>query len=32
VEFIEAGPAGWAKVRHRDGAQGYVKASQIWGL
>lgn len=32
VEFVEAGPVGWAKVRHRDGAQGYVKASQIWGL
>ncbi len=24
--------AGWAKVRHRDGASGFVKVSQIWGL
>lgn len=32
LEFLEPGPAGWAKVRHRDGAQGFVKASQVWGL
>lgn len=32
LEIVETGPAGWAKVRHRDGAQGYVKASQVWGL
>ncbi|HVY06686.1 MAG TPA: SH3 domain-containing protein [Burkholderiales bacterium] len=23
--------SGWVKVRHRDGAIGYVKLSQIWG-
>ncbi|MCX7627442.1 MAG: SH3 domain-containing protein [Methylophilaceae bacterium] len=23
---------GWAKVRHRDGATGFVPASQVWGL
>jgi SH3-like domain-containing protein len=22
---------GWAEVRHRDGATGFVKAQQIWG-
>lgn len=32
LEFLEPGPAGWAKVRHRDGAQGFVKATQVWGL
>lgn len=32
LEFLEAAPAGWARVRHRDGSQGYVKASQVWGL
>lgn len=32
LELVEAGPAGWAKVRHRDGAQGYVKVTLIWGL
>jgi SH3-like domain-containing protein len=32
IELVEAGPAGWAKVRHRDGPQGYVKTSQVWGL
>ena len=23
---------GWAKVRHRDGQNGYVRISQVWGL
>ena len=23
---------GWAKVRHIDGATGYIKVSQLWGL
>ena len=23
---------GWAKVRHRDGQNGYVRANQVWGL
>lgn len=32
VDLVESGPAGWAKVRHRDGQQGFVKASQVWGL
>jgi SH3-like domain-containing protein len=32
LELVEAGPAGWAKVKHRDGQQGYVKVSQVWGL
>lgn len=32
LEFVEPGAAGWAKVRHRDGASGYVRATQVWGL
>lgn len=32
LELLDAGPAGWARVRHRDGQQGYVKALQVWGL
>ena len=32
LELVEPGPLGWAKVRHRDGQSGYVRASQVWGL
>jgi SH3-like domain-containing protein len=32
LELLEPGPIGWAKVRHRDGPQGFVKAAQVWGL
>jgi SH3-like domain-containing protein len=32
LEFVEAGPLGWAKVRHHDGQSGFVRASQVWGL
>ncbi len=32
LELLEPGPDGWAKVRHRDGQQGFVKSSQVWGL
>ncbi len=32
VELLEAGAAGWAKVRHRDGVTGYVRSTQVWGL
>jgi SH3-like domain-containing protein len=32
VEFIEPAAAGWAKVRHRDGALGYIRSTQVWGL
>ncbi len=32
VEFIEAASPGWAKVRHRDGATGYIRSTQVWGL
>jgi SH3-like domain-containing protein len=32
LEFLEPGPPGWAKVRHRDGPSGYVRVNQVWGL
>ena len=32
LDLVEAAPAGWARVKHRDGPQGYIKASQVWGL
>jgi SH3-like domain-containing protein len=32
LELVEPAPVGWARVRHRDGAQGFVKAAQVWGL
>lgn len=36
LDFVEAAPnnvtPGWAKVKHRDGQSGFVKASQVWGL
>lgn len=35
LELIEPGQpaaAGWVQVRHRDGPQGFVKATQVWGL
>jgi len=32
VEFVESASPGWAKVRHRDGATGYIRSTQVWGL
>jgi len=32
LELLEPALAGWAKVRHRDGQQGFVKVVQVWGL
>ncbi|MBS3936037.1 MAG: hypothetical protein KGZ43_07675 [Sulfuritalea sp.] len=32
IELVESAPPGWARVRHRDGQQGYVKVGQVWGL
>lgn len=28
----EPAPAGWTRVKHRDGQSGYVRISQVWGL
>jgi SH3-like domain-containing protein len=32
LELLEAVPGGWAKVSHRDGQSGFLKAPQVWGL
>lgn len=32
LEFVEAVPGGWVKVRHRDGQSGFLKVPQVWGL
>lgn len=32
LELLEAGPQGWVKVKHRDGASGFVRITQVWGL
>ena len=32
LEVVEIGPFGWARVRHADGASGYVRITQIWGI
>jgi SH3-like domain-containing protein len=31
LELVETA-GGWAKVRHNDGATGFVKVSQLWGV
>jgi SH3-like domain-containing protein len=30
-ELVEVAPNGWLRVRHADGATGYVRAAQVWG-
>lgn len=32
LEYLAPASAGWVQVRHRDGMQGYVRATQVWGL
>ena len=32
LEPLEPAQSGWVKVKHRDGAVGYVKVTQVWGL
>ena len=32
VDFIELASPGWVKVRHRDGATGFIRSKQVWGL
>ncbi|HEX4984437.1 MAG TPA: SH3 domain-containing protein [Burkholderiales bacterium] len=31
LDLLDAS-AGWVRVRHRDGATGFIKVSQLWGL
>ncbi|MCX7159236.1 MAG: SH3 domain-containing protein [Proteobacteria bacterium] len=32
LDLVEIGQGGWVRVRHADGATGFVRASVIWGL
>jgi SH3-like domain-containing protein len=32
LDLLETLPTGWAKVKHRDGQSGFIKAAQVWGL
>jgi SH3-like domain-containing protein len=32
LEVLDSSAKTWVKVRHADGAQGYVKATEVWGL
>lgn len=31
LELVEIAPGGWLRVRHADGASGYLRAMQVWG-
>ena len=31
LELVETAPNGWLRVRHADGAGGFVRAAQVWG-
>jgi SH3-like domain-containing protein len=31
LELAEIAPNGWLRVRHADGATGFVRAAQVWG-
>jgi SH3-like domain-containing protein len=31
LELVEIAPNGWLRVRHADGASGFVRASLVWG-
>lgn len=32
LEFVEPPVNGWIKVRHPDGASGYLRVTEVWGL
>jgi SH3-like domain-containing protein len=32
LDLVEVGTTGWAHVRHADGAMGYVRVGQVWGI
>lgn len=31
LEVLEANTPGWIKVKHSDGATGYIQQSEVWG-
>lgn len=32
LELVELAPGGWVRVRHADGAAGFLRAAEVWGL
>lgn len=32
LELLELPVNGWAKVRHRDGLNGFIRSTQVWGI
>ena len=32
LELVDPAALVWARVRHRDGIDGYIKVSDVWGL
>jgi SH3-like domain-containing protein len=32
LDLVETGPAGWVRVRHVGGQEGFVRGAQVWGL
>jgi SH3-like domain-containing protein len=31
LDLVEVAAGGWLRVRHPDGATGFVRAAQVWG-
>lgn len=31
VDYLAPAAPGWVRVRHRDGATGFVRSTQVWG-
>jgi SH3-like domain-containing protein len=31
LDLVEIAPNGWLRVRHSDGASGFVRAASVWG-
>jgi SH3-like domain-containing protein len=31
LDLVEVAPGGWLRVRHADGASGYLRVNQVWG-
>lgn len=32
LELLESSTTGWARVKHRDGLTGFIRASEVFGL
>ncbi|MDR1854215.1 MAG: hypothetical protein LBR05_04840 [Azoarcus sp.] len=32
LELVSVEPGGWVKVRHADGASGFLRFNEVWGL